>query len=335
LTAIILMAFLLLKLIRKAQYRRSWKSCRLEILNGGNIASRYHLQAKDNLGGLSFQFSLNGDKLPQYAPQPAVAAATATGRMPSRPVTPTPAPAAASAYGSSQPSLARQAWNKAEDTQSTATGCVYNIVSVLDSIASLLPSAVASPIRRVSMQLSQGQMAVDYATRTPTQMVRTADYVRYQVAGAVPSQAKGAWSGQASQADTGPMEQVEAAPVTRPIQPELQSQSAPYPRSTEIWTETPVVEPTTTLLIDVMIIPANPYQRQSYPFTMRSKPVEQAYGAPTTEQGVIDIPGISWFWRYIPVFMVVLISAFLAASVIWLAVWRLNEMKLLETLALT
>lgn len=342
LSAIILIAFMLLKLIRKAQYRRSWKACQMELLNGGNIASRYHLQAKDSLGGLSFQFSLNGDKLPQYAP-PQPVMATATGRMASRPVTPAAVPAASrnaapSGATSSQPSVARQAWNKAEDAQSTATGCIYNIVSVLDSVASLLPSSLGSPIRRVSMQLSRGQMSVDYATRGPTQMVRTADYVRYQVAGAIPSKAKESWSGQASQTDTGPMEPVEVAPVTpasRPIQPELQPQSVHYPRSTEIWTETPVVEPTTTLLIDILIIPANPYQRQSYPFTMRSKPIEQEYAAPVTDQGVIDIPGISWFWRYIPVFMVVLISTLLIAGVIWLAVWRLMEMKLLETLALT
>jgi hypothetical protein len=47
------------------------------------------------------------------------------------------------------------------------------------------------------------------------------------------------------------------------------------------------------------------------------------------------MPGISWFWRYVPLAMVVLASTLLLGGVVWLTLWRLNEMKLLETLALT
>jgi hypothetical protein len=67
---------------------------------------------------------------------------------------------------------------------------------------------------------------------------------------------------------------------------------------------------------------------------MLSKPVEEENALLVSEQGVIDIPGISWFWRYVPVFMIILVTALLLGGVAWLTLWRLNEMRLLETLAL-
>jgi hypothetical protein len=169
-------------------------------------------------------------------------------------------------------------------------------------------------------------------------MARTADYVRGQAAGAIPG--RGEQATQANYSDTGRFEPVQTVPVsqemrTGPVEAQRYQtvQSPNYLKSTDIWAQTPAIEPEGALLVDVLIIPANPYQRRSYPFTMHSKSLEQEQALLVSEQGVLDFPGISWFWRYIPVILVLLFAILLLFGVTWLAVWRVNEMKLLEALA--
>ena len=88
------------------------------------------------------------------------------------------------------------------------------------------------------------------------------------------------------------------------------------------------------LLIELLITPIDPYQKKTYTFEMLSKSGEQADAPLIKEQGRANITGISWFGRYVPVVLVILINLGLIGAVAWFTFWRLNQMDILTLLAL-
>jgi hypothetical protein len=65
---------------------------------------------------------------------------------------------------------------------------------------------------------------------------------------------------------------------------------------------------------------------------MLSKAAGQENAPLVSEQGVVEVPGLSWFWRYVPTFIITVVALLLAGGVVWLAIWRLSEMNLLTVL---
>jgi hypothetical protein len=61
---------------------------------------------------------------------------------------------------------------------------------------------------------------------------------------------------------------------------------------------------------------------------MLSKAAGQENAPLVSEQGVVEVPGISWFWRYLPTFIIMVVALLLAGGIVWLAIWRLSEMNL-------
>ncbi len=404
---IVLVTIMALKRIAHILRQRSQRKCRLEIANLGNIQSRYGLRARDTGGDLKFQFAVGGSALsPLSATQTTPAATVPTGTTiasapaplspqaqplaaPTQPVAATVAsPAPSSLPSGRQPkSGTRQAVGKAQEKQAKAYGCAYAIIEILDSVAFLLPGSAGASVRRMSAKISGGQAVVDRAVRTPTQMVRTADHLRGQVAEVAPS---GSTAGAPPMAaGTPPMGagappmgagappmgagappmgagappmgagRVDAAPVTsagmytQPAagaggpapsvvettvgsvsQPQAGHISRPSPNGHQTamsgWSQTPFIEPGDTLMVDLVIMPTNPYRKQEYDFTVTSKAIGQE-GAPLVDEHyVAQIKGVFWLWRYLLILAVILVAAMLVFGIVWLTAWRLTDVDILN-----
>lgn len=350
----VLLALLLMRLIRRIQLRRSQRLCRLEIFNAGNIAGHYRLQAQDPAGALKFQFFCDGRQLPILALPKENGAGRlrenfvplATGSMrpvsqPLEPVGSTTGPARpvsrpASPAGESR---ARQAMDGAYAKQSQAQGCFYAITDILDSLGSLLPGSAGATVRRTNAQLHSGNMAIDRATRTPTQMVRTADYLRDQVAEVTPGGFKREQATEVAGSGTGRMRDSREVALERavangspggasPVASPQKAGAASAQVATDPWAQTPPVEPEHALALELLITPANPYRKERYPFTIVSKSLQEESAPAINEPGLVEIRGVSWFGRYVPRALVILLTLSLIGSVIWLTIWRLNLMDI-------
>ncbi len=354
--ATLLIALLLVRMIRRWHHRRSRQTLHLEIWNLGNIDGVYQLQAKEATDNLKFRFTLNGQDLPQQTitqPLGGTPNGTTGGRRPAtQPLPATPALAAEAATpngaAAAQPSSpdasagsgVGQTVAKAREKESQARGCLYIVTDILDTLGMLLPGAAGNAVRNYSARLYQGQQAVDRAVRAPTQMANTAQHLGRQVSDLGPgSQQQGGY-----QPDTGrtggrmeatPGRNVASTPValSRPA-PVRQTGRQPggkrneFLTATESWVRTPLLEPEGQMQIDLLILPANPYRKQDYTFTVVSKPVEPADLPVTNEPGTVTIPGIPWFYRYLPTFLVIFSALCLVIGIIWLTIWRFNLMNI-------
>ena len=370
---LLFLGLILLRFIIAMQRRRSNRLCRLEVVNQGNIPSRYTLRALESGDNLKFRFSLNGITLPlQLIPQtagatvsqaaaeqayptatrsgsaalaPTAALAPAGYQGPStvsRPIAPT-APSA----GGQGRARASQALEKAQATEAKASGCLYTIIDIFDSVASILPSAIGRPLRRMSESLYSGQRAVDRAKMAPSQVVRTTQYVKGEVSRNLPagSQPGDAASQPAADASLPPQTVAEGGLEEGEVQPVAASPPAPKKKRRKRsrtktaplgipngWSETPPIEPGDKLLVEMLIVPEQPFKKQSYDITVTSKSMEETRPSAFEEKAEVQIRGLFWPWRYLPRALVLLITLGLIIAVISAALGRVAEVNVLDYL---
>jgi hypothetical protein len=133
-------------IIAKLQANSLRKRFRLQVANRGNVQSRYEMGGKDPDGALAFQFTLDGDPLPQR--QFAADADAPTGD---------PAPQAEPAQ--------RQEAGGVQTKIGQAVGVSGTIANALNSLGMMLPSSIRSPVVRLASQIQSGQMRAARAGR--------------------------------------------------------------------------------------------------------------------------------------------------------------------------
>jgi hypothetical protein len=224
--------------------RNSRTVCRLELVNQGNVRSRYDLQTQDPSGELRFRFTLDGAALPQRA----VAAAGKVDQA-------------------------------AMMTGGTAGGSSFagGIANLLYSLGYLLPSSLGRPLIEAGSRLRQGQYAAG-------QVEQTRDRARRLTNDSTAS------AGQAA-----------ALPPTG------------------TWVQTPDIEPGQPCTLELFIDPLRFHtQPTSYPFKIRSRSVELADAAWTTDEWTVQVDSLSSLSRNTPLLIVLglaMVGLILAAAI--------------------
>ena len=340
LLALLLLTTRLVWLISTVLQRRSNRSYQVELANLGNIRSRYLLQAQDALGGLTFDFLMDGRPLPPQTAPLAVAGATAQPAAEPRPVHPVvsaPGPAAVSAPAAKPAggSRAGQALAQAKTGGAKVNGCLYSLVDILDALGTLLPGAAGRSVRQASERIYNSQMAVQQAQRAPTQAAYTAQYLRDEVSQAVPQ--RSGPPAPAAQPAAEPAEPqpapASARPATRPVVPIRGNGGSPSPPGVEQvatgWRQTPLLEPADTILVEVRLQPKEPFKAQVYDFVLMSKPVAAEQPAVDESRASVEINGLAWFWRVGPIGLTVLFGLAAGLLIVALTVWRLSGLNVL------
>jgi hypothetical protein len=130
---------LVLPAIFKWQRYRRRQMVRLELVNLGNIRSRYALDASEPTGSLTFRFLLNGVLLPEQI------VTNATASPP-----PTAPPTTTRRTGTAQPQSAQQSLSSTAQTGGL-------IVNLLSTLGRLLPPTLGQPILNISADMRKGQ----------------------------------------------------------------------------------------------------------------------------------------------------------------------------------
>lgn len=318
--AVMLLTIALFILIGRVQRKRSLCRGALEIANLGNIQSRYSLRAAGGEDHVDFLFGVNGAILPQILqPTPELL-----------PAEPEQAAAPASRVSRREKKGVRQQVQSVEAVQSRVYGGTFNITQILDTISQLLPGSAGLKVARASQRISSQHATVDRAVRSQTIMVKTADHFRGQVAGALPGE-KGKLPA-AGQSVTGDKQYQFKAGRVMPGNGSVALEHSAYPNPANKSFETPWVEPGETLLINVIIAPRRPYRKEACNFTLTSQAIDQPDAPAVSEQGVVEIKGVFWLWRFLWPAALILAMAGLIGAIISLAVWRWFDVSLLSLL---
>lgn len=340
----LLLALLILRSMAKAHKKASRQKRFVQIANLGNIASRYQLQAEETLGDLNFYFTFRGIELPQVGVASVVSSAgPARYRPQTAPVPPKAPPSVAPPSSAPRPSMSQQTPSQtlktAKSVGAGAHGCASTLSSILRPLSQLLPGSAGRSVRVLDQQLQTGRSAVQRTTYAPQQMARAAGQLQRQVGKVTPAAAGGQRPVREprSRTDTDIIstQPPPPPPVSTP-HPVVAAAPAPVANGshsiTDFWVETPVIEPGQMLNIDLTIAPLDPYQRQIYNFSLKSRPAEQQNSAPVSQQDSIEVAGISWPRRVLPVMIVILQVIIVTFGIFYLALWRLTGVNLLNWL---
>ncbi len=351
----------LLRLIIGWQKRRLRRTFPLEIINLGNITSRYELKANTSNDLLIFQFQVKGKPLPQRQWTEPIPTTTpivhqsierASAGVP--PLQPTPqngaskAPSTTSFTSSDRTTSenfdhkqtieqTKQGAQKAKKAVSGFRGVANGVAGILNTAGSILPRAIGTPLKQMGNNLRQAQGQVDQIARQPQRFTNTAKSISNQAQGLAQSQGLGQPKGLGSQ-DNKTLGQTKSTPnpnishtATQPltnsttITETANRQPPPQPTRlrtiTSEWLETPLVETGDTLSIALMVNPIRSFQRGTYPFTINSRPIEPTEPVITKTEGEINVKGLS---RIIRGFLLLLTAALIAGLVL-MVLYLVNE----------
>lgn len=281
--AVVVITGVLLIIVARERRKHLRKRVRLEIANQGNVQSRYQLRAEDPDGDLEFQFTLDGDQLPEQiffgaSGQRAEAPASTAVGMP------------ISAEGTPQP--AKQSGGAQEKVKkASAAGGV--VAEMLTSLGSILPSSLGAPLMRMSSQLRRGQAQASRAQQ-----------VSARVGSLKPSGA--------------PQVGSPAAAAQRPAEA-VQPTASAHPAGSYTWVETPLVPPGGRLNLDLIVKSAPPRDDQLRSFRVVSRSLEQRDAPQVVEEGSLPIKGGFWVQRLLPELAILTISLVILIVVFWLA----------------
>jgi hypothetical protein len=271
--------------------KRLQKRVRLEIVNQGNVRSRYQLRAEAPEGALMFRFMLGGDSLPEVG----VAAAAAEVAQPSAPVASEQRPSTkASAKGGGA--------RKKADQALTAGGAIAELLITLGTV---LPSSVGAPLFQKASQLRQGQIKARRVEQMPGQVAWLKPSATPKAQDAVPPPAQGALPQQTQE----PIPPIPAVAAERAVQADGHT-----------WVQTPFVQPGETLAIGLFMKVATSDKSQHRLFNVLSCSVEQESAPVAVEEGSVQIGGGFWTRRFLPY----LIIAATAIAILLLAFWLAN-----------
>jgi hypothetical protein len=266
--AIAVLLYYFLKQVQRSKNRQVYS---VKIVNEGNERDGYELQVEDPSGALGFTLVLNGAKLPQRN----VSAAPSSD--PIKPSTDAGAPSGSAATREDK-SPARATGGKGAGMMGIANA----IAGLLAGVGSLLPPSLRSPVMQVATKIRAGQSSVRRVQQMPRRIARVA-----RVSKPVSSSA--------------PRQPVSGAVV----------QHAPYAEpeafgalaGTQTWARTPSLEPGSTLTVDLLIDPVDPYWPgiSLHPFVVRSRSIQQSEGTLVVEEGEAQVTGMTRIQRYGPI----------------------------------
>lgn len=148
--ATLIVTALALAAIMRVQRSRVQRRVRLELINRGNVRSRYALRAESPQDGLRFAFILDGVRL-QGDEAPVTSRPTQTQAATQPTDTKTP--------------------NKAKNQ---AMGLGRLAADVLSTLGSILPRSVGSPLLQASARIRQGQATVRRVEQLPGRVTKVA-----------------------------------------------------------------------------------------------------------------------------------------------------------------
>jgi VWFA-related protein len=360
---LIFIALLLIGRIVKAQQAYGRQKYGFAILNSGNIRSRYELWAEESSGSLEFGFFLKGADLQEQTTEvvePAagvdspkmtqVAEPAQSVQVTVAPAEEVPSPAATDqttqAETGKQKSSPGAQMGQTADQARRVMGLSGAIGGILMTVARILPRSMGRPLQNAATRMRAGQTRVQQTMRAPTRIARTTGTVKGQVTKLAPSgsksQPRAAITPAETETSTGPTAtQTSPAPAaTQMYQPAAATQvytaqptTAPANgRETITKTvtvrleraQTPFIEPGKTLIVDLHINPIDPKQTGAYTFDVVSRPVEQEDSIPVIEPGSVRITRPFWLLRFLPIFLIMLITAFMILGVGLLTLWLLG-----------
>lgn len=281
--AIVILAGLAIVLVARLQRKTRSRLLQVEIHNLGNVQSRYELQATDPDGSLQFQFTLDGDDLPQVAEQ-------AVAKHPQ------PAPSVQASALVVQPPVASSREEGIGDQAMESGGL---IASMLSTLGLLLPRSIGAPLTRAASQMRRGQITVSRARQLKSQSSRLKSKA---------SPGRGKRAQPVTSASSGGT-QFATAQVEQTGEGDLR------------WAQTPSVEPDGVLMVNLEVTSASPplwrspsagEARQDYPFTVLSRAAElrETTGqAPVVvAEENVQFPRTSRFLRILPYTVILAIT---------------------------
>jgi hypothetical protein len=286
--AVFILVFAVLLCVFLSQARRSKfrQVCSVEIVNEGNERDSYELQIEDPAGALEFTFVLNGAKLPQknVAPSPV--------SVPSKPSPDARPPADSEVARQSDTGPAGVTGIKR-----LVMGAASAVVGLLTAVSALLPQSIRSPVMQFAAKVRAGQASVRRVEQAPKRIARAARVSKSKSPRAGSKRpVKGAVVQDAGYAET----------ETFGVSTSLQT-----------WARTPAVEPGSSLSVDLLIDPVDPYRPgiNLYPFVVKSRSIQQPEGTLVVEEGEAQIRGITRVQRYGPM-LIIFASAVAVISII-------------------
>ena len=168
--AIIILAGLAIVLVARLQQKGDSRTIQVELRNLGNVESRYDLKAEQPEGTLGFQFTLDGDELPQSSDD-----WTGAVGEPSKP----------SPSASTSPAGARSGGSGMGEQAMESGGIV---ASMLSTLGMLLPRSLGAPLTRAASQMQRGRVAASRVGQLKGQSDRLKS--RKQAATAAPAAAQ-------------------------------------------------------------------------------------------------------------------------------------------------
>jgi hypothetical protein len=357
---LVLMALLLLLILGLIIFRPRPKTEQLALTfsNKSNIANRYKVRAEDPLGGLEFQFALQGALLPVATATPAPNGYPVAGRT-DMGVSAPPAGDAASTgpvavagtatagAGPESSGMGAVSPSQALGQTQKKLGCIANAImpftTLLSVLTPLMPGALATPVQNWISQVQGVQStAAGAVSRTKTQV----DSTQSAVAGV----------GQQMSTMTPAATQTEAAPIPAPAATATVSAASSVPAAGQgrfypsvasayqpgqaaqpagiPWAVTPPLDPGGTLTIDVLITPINPNKSKEYVFQVISVLANQTELPPLVEEGTIEVKKPFWLNRLARVALYLFLAALIVASTALISLWLLQislfDLPLLE-----
>jgi len=272
---------LVLPAILKWQRSRRRQVMHLELINHGNVRSRYALHAAEPSGNLGFHFLLNGMSLPKQ-----------TVTLGTHGVAPESKEWRREGKGAAGASTAKTGTAQTKSFQQTLSSTAQTggtFANLLSTVGRMLPASLGRPLINLSTNMRKGQQFTSRAKQAS------------QYAGQLQSQGK--------------------RPTRQPAPSTATVGTAPavVPTVVEMWAHTPFVEPSQKTVIDLSILPHKAYQHGYYTYTVRSRSVEHKEAPETLETYTLQLDPLNPFDRYAP-FLGFAICLIIALS-LFLSLW--------------
>jgi VWFA-related protein len=306
-----LIAFFLWLASLRSQRQVQEKICSVEVLNEGNVRSRYELRAEDPSGMLKFEFMLNDTDLAQRVGEPVdeKTAAVAAVAGPAR---------AVAAPEEKQPNAtvakAKEAWGKANALENKAVATV-NTGSVLSNwivtVSYLLPGTLGETLRESTAGMRATQYEVRNVVDAPgryQRMVTAAAPPRISTNPNMPlntgNQLPTTWTKPTTNGGNG----ATAAATVAVVQPRPVARSG--------WSLTPPVNAGDSLLVTLKVRPGRFPKSQHYDFKVLSRSVDGNENTPIIDHGSVALRGGPVVRRILS-WLLLLVTAALLALLVW------------------
>jgi VWFA-related protein len=279
--------------VAAAQEKRLCRAIRVEIANQGNARSRYELRADDPINALGFEFSLNGSTLAQRQAVESVPVGAGTS-----PDTLVAAPAVASAPATAAADGAfKEKGGGAVKSAKGALGLASSFGGALITVGQMLPPGMGNGLVSMGYQMRGGEYALSRAEHE----VKAVQDV---------TSGKGMHGHNMS-----------APAVSRPVPtgtaptPKAATTPVAAPGLMRVWSQTPVVEPGQTLAVTLTLRPLKSRHTQQYFFRVLSQAVDGEGVPATIEQGNVQIKGLSFLSRLLPLVILLAMLVIMALLV--------------------